>query len=208
MDSIFEIFEDALYRLYTHHVDLLGTLAQRTFTLFFRSDSSCFGFDLLEAVAQRTLFCVIVTLLAVCVIWTILGHMTVRADGVFIWSRDKHEQPCLLSHLRVFITFIFHLLISFLDSHSIAFEATLCFFSLTLDAPSIYPAGYSRTNTFKHVAPLSYSPRCCLRRLCRIDSVSPYPNVISSGEARSAPFVILDCGRPPRQGTFGPRAQV
>jgi len=78
-------------------------------------------FDLLDSTFA------LVTLLAVCVIWTILGHMTVRADGVFIWSRDKHGRLCLLSRLRMFI---FHLLISFLDSHSVAFEATLCSFSL------------------------------------------------------------------------------
>ena len=88
MDSNHYVNVDTLYRLYTHHIDFLGTLAQG----LFRSDDSCFSSDLLEAFTPRTLFCVIVTLLAVCVIWTILGHMTVRADGVFIWLRDKHGQ--------------------------------------------------------------------------------------------------------------------
>jgi hypothetical protein len=45
---------------------------------------------------------------------------------MFIWSRDKYGRLCLLSRLRMFI---FHL-ISFLDPHPIAFEATLCFSSL------------------------------------------------------------------------------
>src|SRR6267154_5209128 len=83
----------------------------------------------------------------------------------------------------------------------------LCFFfSLALDAPSIYPSSYRRTNTgtLTHVVPLSYSPR----RLCRIDSVSACPTVISSSEAHSASFVVSGGGRAPCQRTFCPHAQV
>ena len=198
------MIEDALYRLYTHHVDLLGTLAQRTFTQFSRSDDPCFSFDLLKAFAQRTLFCVIVTLLAVCVIWTILGHMTVRADWVFIWSRDKHGRLCLLSQMIYECSYS---IFSRLPLRRLRSYPLLFFLSLALDAPSIYPASY-RTNILTHVAPLSYSPRCCLRHLCRINSVSACPTVIGSGEAHSAPFVVSGCGRAPCQRTYGPRAQV
>lgn len=45
MDSI---NEDALYRLYTY-IDLLWTLAQIIFAQVFRSDNSCFSFDLLHS---------------------------------------------------------------------------------------------------------------------------------------------------------------
>lgn len=131
--------------------------------------------------------------------------MTVRADGVFIWWGTNTDGFAFKSPLRVFV---FHLLISFLDLHSVAFEATLLILSIALDASSIYPAGYSRTNTLTHVRPLSHYLRYCLRRLCRIDSVSPCPAVTSSGEAHGAPFVVSDCGRAPCQRTFGPRAQV
>lgn len=49
--------------------------------------------------------------------------------------------------------FVFHLLISFLNSHSVAFDATLLFLSLALDAPLSIPQATVEP-TFSHMSPL------------------------------------------------------